>query len=430
MASNDDVFRKKREELRKMLMNGEYFLRKHITIGRGLDNNIIVDYPDVKLYHCWIEQNGDYQFQITDLGSDSGTFVNGKKVDGSMSMELFDTVQVGSHKVAWLHQFSDASLQIPCGGLCGLPDEESLTTQDEEKHIIIDEDTMKKKRAELSKRLKNGETIAFGEGGKIVDVDSDEVIGNIPPGKFSAMDSDDDEMRKKREVLRKRQLIGDPIPLPKSKLVGGVASDEDALDVVLREQRQATVINEIKENLPKHKLFFHDFNEVTIILGEQTFVLSEYGEYIVRNPEATVAIGVASMGLIDCLQKINDFISVVLVDYKTIYSPVLSTDSILLNNCKIILDGILSGDCFYEEVKLVFGKEEIALMQLKKQPLERPIEINGETYQFIHVLRSIQSCLLEYDKTYKDLYKDLMCEPLMDELKKRKRQELRDRLLY
>ncbi len=47
-----------------------------------------------------------------------------------------------------------------------------------------DEDENKKKRAELTRRLLNGETIAFGEGGKIVDVDSEEAIATIPYGKF------------------------------------------------------------------------------------------------------------------------------------------------------------------------------------------------------------------------------------------------------
>ena len=51
-------------------------------------------------------------------------------------------------------------------------------------HKASDKDDNKKKRAELSRRLLNGETIAFGEGGKIVDVDSNEAIGTIPKGKF------------------------------------------------------------------------------------------------------------------------------------------------------------------------------------------------------------------------------------------------------
>ncbi len=50
--------------------------------------------------------------------------------------------------------------------------------------MAADEDENKKKRAELTRRLLNGETIAFGEGGKIVDVDSEEAIATIPYGKF------------------------------------------------------------------------------------------------------------------------------------------------------------------------------------------------------------------------------------------------------
>lgn len=50
--------------------------------------------------------------------------------------------------------------------------------------MAADEDENKKKRAEYARRLLNGETIAFGEGGKIVDVDSEEAIATIPYGKF------------------------------------------------------------------------------------------------------------------------------------------------------------------------------------------------------------------------------------------------------
>lgn len=175
-----------------------------ITIGRDVDNNIILAYQDVDCHHCCIELLDEDVFRITNLHSATGTFVNGKRVEDYMEMGPFDAVRVGSHNVAWLKHFSDASLKIPCSGLCESSVEASPKTQEEEKYIV-DEDIMKKRRAELSRRLKNGETIAFGEGGKIVDFDSDEAIGNIPPGKFSAM-VDDDEMKKKREELRKRLL--------------------------------------------------------------------------------------------------------------------------------------------------------------------------------------------------------------------------------
>ncbi len=178
-----------------------------ITIGRDVDSNIILAYQDVDCHHCCIELLDEDVFRITNLHSATSTFVNGKRVEDYMEMGPFDAVRVGSHNVAWLKHFSEASLKIPCGGLCESSVEASPKTQEEEKHIV-EEGIMKKRRAELSRRLKNGETIAFGEGGKIVDVDSDEAIGNIPPGKFSAM-VDDDEIRKKREELRKRLLLDD-----------------------------------------------------------------------------------------------------------------------------------------------------------------------------------------------------------------------------
>lgn len=51
-------------------------------------------------------------------------------------------------------------------------------------YLAADESENKMKRAEFARRLLNGETIAFGEGGKIVDADSEEAIATIPYGKF------------------------------------------------------------------------------------------------------------------------------------------------------------------------------------------------------------------------------------------------------
>lgn len=204
---------------------------KCITIGRNLGNNIILDYPDVDCYHCRIKQVGEDIFRITDLDSANGTFVNGERVKDIMKIGSFDAVQVGSHKVAWIHQFADVDdvmkrkreMLRMTGLMPSTPIPVDSTSFSKDRFLDSDTDTMKKKRAELSKRLKKGGTIAFGEGGKIVDVDSDEAIGEIPPGKFSAMDSDE-EMRKKREKLRKRLLNPEPIPMKEG---GTVSRGED-----------------------------------------------------------------------------------------------------------------------------------------------------------------------------------------------------------
>ncbi len=81
-----------------------------ITIGRDVDNDIIVAYPDVDCHHCCIELLDEDKFRVTDMHSANGTFVNGERVKDIMKIGPFDTVQVGSHKVAWIHQFADVMM--------------------------------------------------------------------------------------------------------------------------------------------------------------------------------------------------------------------------------------------------------------------------------------------------------------------------------
>jgi hypothetical protein len=58
----------------------ELILRKPVTtIGRALDNDIVIESGDVSRHHARIEYVDD-QLRITDLGSTNGTRVNGKSV--------------------------------------------------------------------------------------------------------------------------------------------------------------------------------------------------------------------------------------------------------------------------------------------------------------------------------------------------------------
>lgn len=220
MDEKEEKQNNRRNELREKLLRGGFISIGQdychaITVGRSFDNDIIINYSDIERHHCLIEEIGEERFRIIDLDSANGTFVNGMRVKGSMEIGPYDEVLVGTYHVAWLHQFSrpETTLTIPPGGhLYTGKDEPPLTQQEEgvedgmkrkrdslRTRGLIDptvknpephqeecsEDAMKKKREELSRRLLNGETIAFGEGGKIVDVDSEEAIGTIPFGKFS-----------------------------------------------------------------------------------------------------------------------------------------------------------------------------------------------------------------------------------------------------
>lgn len=56
--------------------------RQLTTIGRALDNDVVIDVAEVSRHHARIDYAGS-QFEITDLGSTNGTSVNGIKVTRS-----------------------------------------------------------------------------------------------------------------------------------------------------------------------------------------------------------------------------------------------------------------------------------------------------------------------------------------------------------
>ena len=161
-------------------------------------------------------------------------------------------------------------------------------------------------------------------------------------------------------------------------------------------------------------------DKVKIVFGEDTIGLTEFGTRLCDEYGGEIQIGESKRLLIDCLRKIEEFLSIILNDgcFDASYQLIGSK----------ILDRILSGDRFYDEVKFLIGEEEIALMQLKRYLLQdmfpRTIVINGENWVFRSILNTIQNCLREYEKVYEDLYKNQVEEEL-----RKKREELKNRLL-
>jgi hypothetical protein len=77
-------------------MAGDTFLvRKRVTtIGRALDNDIVLESLDVSRHHARIEY-ADGQFSIVDQDSTNGTFVNGVQVDRAL-LQHGDRVALGT----------------------------------------------------------------------------------------------------------------------------------------------------------------------------------------------------------------------------------------------------------------------------------------------------------------------------------------------
>ncbi|MFW6074164.1 MAG: FhaA domain-containing protein [Chloroflexota bacterium] len=68
--------------------------RELLTIGRALDNDVILDSAEVSRHHARIEYQNN-EFRIVDLGSTNGTIVNGQRVE-THPLHLHDRIALGN----------------------------------------------------------------------------------------------------------------------------------------------------------------------------------------------------------------------------------------------------------------------------------------------------------------------------------------------
>ncbi|MDH4317446.1 MAG: FHA domain-containing protein [Desulfobulbaceae bacterium] len=69
--------------------------KNKIAIGRGTDNQIVLDNPAVSTNHAVVVREGD-DFEIVDINSKNGTFVNDKKISRH-TLKYNDIIAIGRH---------------------------------------------------------------------------------------------------------------------------------------------------------------------------------------------------------------------------------------------------------------------------------------------------------------------------------------------
>ncbi len=74
-----------------------------ITIGRAPENDVTVDDPAVSWHHAEIRATGGAEFEIVDLSSHNGTFLNGQQITRGAIHEL-DRVTVGDRSFRFLER--------------------------------------------------------------------------------------------------------------------------------------------------------------------------------------------------------------------------------------------------------------------------------------------------------------------------------------
>ncbi len=83
-----------------------------LTIGRALDNQLVVNNPTASSHHAEIRP-GVYGYSLTDLGSTNGTFVNEQKLDRHMPhlLQTGDRIRIGD--LTFMYETGRPNLQGP-----------------------------------------------------------------------------------------------------------------------------------------------------------------------------------------------------------------------------------------------------------------------------------------------------------------------------
>jgi len=69
-------------------------LVKQIWIGRESENDVCIPDGQVSRCHAHIEPT-DNGYQVTDMGSTNGTFINDKRIDQTAPLHIGDSITIG-----------------------------------------------------------------------------------------------------------------------------------------------------------------------------------------------------------------------------------------------------------------------------------------------------------------------------------------------
>lgn len=81
---------------------------KELFVGRSNENNVVISNPYVGRRHCKLIYNDDGSFAIEDLQSRNGTYVNGRKIRGTVKLKAGDVVKLANEVVLkWADYFKN-----------------------------------------------------------------------------------------------------------------------------------------------------------------------------------------------------------------------------------------------------------------------------------------------------------------------------------
>lgn len=101
------------------------------TLGRVAGTDIALPYSWVSRKHAMIQREENGRFNLIDLGSSNGTFINGRKIHTPVTLQNGDCIGIGSTRLLFHHNAAPAQPAAATG-----PDLDEMTVAFVQKQII------------------------------------------------------------------------------------------------------------------------------------------------------------------------------------------------------------------------------------------------------------------------------------------------------
>lgn len=102
--------------------------KERLTIGRSVDNDIVLDDHDASRYHTMLTRQAS-TFQVIDLNSANGTYLNRERISAPINLKDHDQIRIGSTVMVYVFSVPDetvsgiksSALTLPSSGAKGHP---------------------------------------------------------------------------------------------------------------------------------------------------------------------------------------------------------------------------------------------------------------------------------------------------------------------
>tara|TARA_B100001250_G_scaffold412619_1_gene444349 strand:- start:2314 stop:4608 length:2295 start_codon:yes stop_codon:yes gene_type:complete len=83
-----------------------------VTIGRGVDCDIVINHSTVSKFHAAITKLSEKTYLLEDQDSTNGTYVNGRKISKSVEINLNDKIFIGRHQLTLEGKVKDLNEEL------------------------------------------------------------------------------------------------------------------------------------------------------------------------------------------------------------------------------------------------------------------------------------------------------------------------------